>query len=87
MENKFMLTTLDNPFDPFEDFMAWYKFDLENDHQTSSRIARLAQIDPEMSQKEQDEEQARVMEFIFDHDLEGKYVKVFEKQTATATNA
>lgn len=87
MENKFMLTTLDNPFDPFEDFRAWYDFDLENDHQTSSRIARLAQIDPEMSQKEQDEEQARVMEFIFDHDLEGKYIKVYEKQTATATNA
>lgn len=87
MENRFMLTTLDNPFDPFEDFTAWFKFDLEKDHQTSSRIARLAQIDPEMSQKEVDEEQARVMEFIFNHDLEGKYIKVFEKQTATATNA
>lgn len=87
METRFMLTTLDNPFDPFEDFTAWYKFDLEKDHQTSSRIARLAQLDPEMSQKEMDEEQMRAMEFIFDHDLEGKYVKVWEKQTATATNA
>lgn len=87
MENKFMLTTLDNPFDPFEDFTSWFMFDLEKNHQTASRIARLAQIDSEMSQKEMDEEQARAMEFIFNHDLEGKYVKVFEKQTATATNA
>ena len=87
MTDKFMLTTLDNPFDPFVDFTSWYMFDCENDHNTSSRIARLAQLDPEMSQKEVDEEQARAMEFIFNHDLEGKYVKVWEKQTATAINA
>lgn len=84
---KFMLSTFDNPFDPFEDFTSWFKFDLEKDHQTSSRIARLAQIDPEMTQKEIDDEQTRVMEFIYDHDVEGKFIKVWEKQTATAENA
>ena len=87
MNERFMLSTLDNPFDPFDEFAKWYMFDCEKGHQTSSRIARLAQLDSEMSTKEIEAEQIRVMEFIYKHDLEGKYVKVWEKQTATAANA
>ena len=87
MENKFMLTTLDNPFDPFEDFTSWFMFDCEKGHNTSSRIARIAQIDSEMSQKEVDDEMERAMDLIVRYDLEDKYVKVFEKQTVTAVNA
>lgn len=81
MDDVFLLTTLDNPFNPFDDFTSWYMFDCEKGHNTSSRIARLAQIDSEMSQKEVNEEQIRVMEFILKHDLEDKYVKIWEKQT------
>ena len=83
MNDRHMLTTLDNPFDPFNEFTSWYMFDCEKGHNTSSRIARLAQIDSEMSQKEVDDEMERVVNFIYDHDDEGKYVKVQEKQTAT----
>ena len=87
MDDRHMLTTLDNPFDPFNEFTSWYMFDCEKGHNTSSRIARLAQIDSEMSQKEVDDEMERVVNFIYDHDDEGKYVKVQEKQTATVKNA
>ena len=87
MEKGFMLTTLDNPFDPFDDFTSWFMFDCEKGHNTSSRLARLANIDSEMSQKEVDEEMERVMDFIVKYDLEDKYIKVQEKQNATATNA
>ena len=87
MEKGYMLTTLDNPFDPFNDFTSWYMFDCEKGHNTSSRLARIAIIDPEMSQKEVDDEMDRAMDFIVKYDLEDKYVKVQEKQTATATNA
>ena len=87
MEKGFMLTTLDNPFDPFDDFTSWFKFDLEKGHNTSSRLARIANIDSEMSQKEVDDEMDRAMDLIVKYDLEDKYVKVQEKQNATATNA
>jgi hypothetical protein len=87
MEKGFMLTTLDNPFDPFDDFTSWFMFDCEKGHNTSSRLARIAQIDSEMSQKEVDEEMERAMDFIVKYDLEDKYIKVQEKQNATATNA
>ena len=84
MEKGFMLTTLDNPFDPFNDFTSWYMFDCEKGHNTSSRLARIANIDSEMSQKEVDDEMDRAMDLIVRYDLEEKYIKVQEKQTATA---
>lgn len=87
MEKGYMLTTLDNPFDPFVDFTSWYMFDCEKGHNTSGRLARIANLDAEMTQKEYDDEMDRAMNFIVKYDLEGKYIKVQEKQTATATNA
>lgn len=87
MEKGYMLTTLDNPFDPFNDFKEWFKFDCEKGHNTSSRLARIANINSEMSQKEIDEEMERAMDLIVKYDFEDKYIKVQEKQTATATNA
>ena len=87
MEKGYMLTTLDNPFNPFEDFTSWYMFDCEKEHFTSSRLARLADINSEMTQKEVDEAMDRAMDIIVKYDLEDKYIKIQEKQTATATNA
>lgn len=87
MEKGYMLTTLDNPFDPFEDFTSWFMFDCEKGHNTSSRLARIAKIDPEMTQKEVEEEMDRAMNLIVKYDFEDKYIKVQEKQTATVQNA
>ena len=87
MEKGFMLTTLDNPFDPFTDFTSWYMFDCEKGHNTSSRIARVANLNSEMSQKEVDDAMDRAIDLIVKYDLEDKYIKVQEKQTATAANA
>lgn len=80
MENKCMLTTLDNPFNPFVDFSSWYMFDCEKNHNTSSRLARIAILDSEMSQQERDEEMERAMNLIVKHDLEDLYVKGTEEQ-------
>ena len=87
MNDVFMLSTLDNPFNPFDDFTSWHMFDCEKGHFTASRIARIANIDSEMTQKEVEEEQMRAMDLIFRHDFEDKYIKVWEKQNATGTNA
>lgn len=86
MEREIMLTTVDNPFDPFDDFTSWLDYDLEKGHFTCARLARLANINSEMTQKEMDDEMERVIDFIIKHDLEEKFIKVQEKQSATATN-
>ena len=98
MEQQFMLTTFDNPFNPFVDFSSWYMYDCEAQHNTCSRLARLADINSEMTDKELDEAKENAMNFIVRHDLEGiffvgteeqieNWLKIKEKQNATATNA
>lgn len=80
MENKCMLTTLDNPFNPFVDFSSWYMFDCEKNHNTSSRLARIANLDSEMTQQERDAEMDRAMNLIVKYDLEDLYIKGTEEQ-------
>lgn len=36
----YMLTTYDNPYDPFNDFEAWFKYDMRLGHNTSGLLAR-----------------------------------------------
>ena len=86
MEKGYMLTTLDNPFNPFDDFTSWFMFDCEKGHNTSSRLARIANINSEMSQKEVEDEMDRAMDLIVKYDFEDKYVKIQEKQPANDAN-
>ena len=39
-----MLSTFDNPFNPFEQFIPWFMFDTEKGYNCCSRLARIAQI-------------------------------------------
>ena len=98
MENKQMLTTFDNPYNPFVDFSSWYMYDCEMQHNTCGRLARLADTNSEMTERELDEAKAQAINFIIKHDLEGiffagteeqieNWLKIKEKQTATAPNA
>lgn len=42
MASKCMLTTVDNPFDPFEQFTSWFMFDEEKGYHTCSYLGRIA---------------------------------------------
>lgn len=77
MDNVCMLSTLDNPFNPFDDFTSWYMYDCEKGHNTASRIARIADLNSEMTQKEQDEAMRQAIEFIMKHDLEKKFTVIY----------
>ena len=80
MEQNYLLTTIDNPYNPFDDFTSWYMFDCEKGYNTASRVARIANISPEMTQKEIDEETDRAMNLIVKYDFEDKYIKGTEEQ-------
>lgn len=40
VENDYMLTTYDNPFNPFEEFDTWYKTDMLLGHDCCGILAR-----------------------------------------------
>ena len=76
MANKVMLTTFDNPFDPFEQFSSWFLFDVEKGYNTCSYLGRIAKFSDEMTTKEEDEEVERAIDEIIKYDFMNIYKKV-----------
>ena len=77
MENStVMLTTFDNPFDPFTQFTSWLMFDKEKGYDTCEYLARIAKITDDMTEKEEDEEIERAIDEIIFYDPLNVYKKV-----------
>ena len=76
MENEFVLTTIDNPFDPFEDFTSWFLFDVGKGYNSCSYLARIAKISDDMSEQEVSAEIERAIDEIIKYDFIGIYKKV-----------
>ena len=75
-EDEFMLTTIDNPFDPFEQFTNWFLFDVEKGYNTCSYLARISRISDEFSEQENNKEIERAIDEIIKYDFMGIYGKV-----------
>lgn len=71
-----MLTTEDNPFDPFTHFDEWRAYDESMGYHTCAYLARVTVTSDEMS----DGDQARASEIAIDEAVElnltGNYVKL-----------
>ena len=76
MENEFMLTTIDNPFNPFEDFDSWFLYDIEKGYYSCSYLARISNLNDSMSEKEKNEEIERAIDEIVMLNPLGIYIKV-----------
>ena len=76
MASECMLTTFDNPFDPFEQFTSWLMFDKEKGYDSCERVARIAKFSDDMTEKEIDEENERAIDEIIKYDFMNVYKKV-----------
>lgn len=83
---NYLLTTKDNPYDPFDQFDLWFMYDIEMGYNSCGRLARVARISENMTQQEEDEEVKRAIDSIIANDFLNIY-KRFYKQTATVENA
>ena len=76
MLRKVNITTIDNPFDPFDDFTSWFMFDIEKGYYTSSKLARLVKLTDDMTEKEESEEIERAIDRLIEIDPLDIYIKV-----------
>lgn len=83
METEVMLTTFDNPFDPFDDFVHWFLFDVEQGYNTCSLLARIARSSEEFSTVEEKLETERAIDQIIDNDFLCIYKKVTRDSPVT----
>lgn len=73
---KCALTTVDNPYDPFDQFDAWYRYDMDNGYGTCSYLARIARTSDQLSDDENDREVERAIDEIIKYDFMNMYKKV-----------
>ena len=60
----YMLTTYDNPFDPFKDFISWWKEDLRLGHDCCGLLARTANTSDIASDAVNEADIDRAMDYI-----------------------
>lgn len=76
MARECKLTTVDNPFNPFEQFNAWFVFDMVvNNYDCCGRLMRIANIKDDMTESEQEIEIERAIDKIVANDVLGIYKK------------
>lgn len=70
------LTTTDNPYDPITDFENWFGFDEQKGYHTSSYLARIAKVSPDLSPKDYEEAVEQAIDEILLFNLTGNYKKI-----------
>ena len=76
------LTTVDNPFDYFDQFDEWLQFDTEKGYYSCNRLARIAEVTNEMTENEIAEEIERAIDTIIIND----FLNVFKKVKRNVQN-
>lgn len=79
MDREVALTTFDNPYDPFDQFVEWNLFDVEKGYNTCTYLARIVELEEDFSQKEYDEAVERAIDKIIEYDFMNIYKKVERK--------
>ena len=76
MSKQSMLTTVDNPFDPFEQFTSWFLFDVEKGYNSCGKLARIANVSESMSETEFNNEIDSAIDKLIKVDFLDIYKKV-----------
>ena len=77
------VTTFDNPFDPFEQFVSWSLFDAEKGYYSNQKVARLANFTEDMTEKEMLEENERAIDLLISLDFTNTFKKVQRNNSET----
>jgi hypothetical protein len=73
---KTMLTTVDNPFSPFDEFGAWYAYDVSSGYHTCSFLARVVNHSNDLSEADEDLAVELAIDEIIRENVSGIYKKV-----------
>jgi hypothetical protein len=73
-----MLTTVDNPFDPFTQYDEWLAFDTAHGYYTPGLLARIASTSHELSEADQSIAIEQAIEEIVKENVSGMHQMVSE---------
>lgn len=70
------LTTVDNPFDPIDEFDSWFDFDMEKGYNSCAYLDRIAKTSSELTDQENQDEIESAIDEIIKNDFMNMYRKV-----------
>lgn len=70
-----MLTTIDNPFNPFTQFDEWLNYDTNKGYHTCAYLARITKSSPEISE----EDEAIAIEAAIDEIVKENVLGIYRK--------
>lgn len=73
---KAMLTTVDNPHNPFDNFRAWYCWDVSAGYYSGNVLAKVVATSYELSEEQQNQANTDAIDEIVKENVTGKYKKV-----------
>lgn len=73
------LTTIDNPYDPYEQFEQWYQFDTDHGYNSSGLLMRLAETSSQFT----DNENAYEIECAIDKIIANDPLNIYKKLKIT----
>lgn len=74
--DEVMLTTIDNPYNPFDEFDRWLQFDTSKGHNTCALLARVSTSSNELSDFDESNEIENAMNDIIMYDPSQKFKKI-----------
>lgn len=76
MQDEYMLTTVDNPWNPFTHFREWFVYDTLHGYHTLSYLARIVVTSDELSDVDQLKAIEDGIDEIVEENILGIYLKV-----------
>lgn len=75
-----LVTTIDNPFNPFTQFDDWYRFDNDHGYHTCEYLARIAKTSIELDDDAYANAVNEAVDEIVRLNINGMYKKVYENE-------
>lgn len=84
---EYMLSTVDNPFSPFTQFLEWFSFDNTRGYHSAALLARIAKTSNDLPDAVQDQAIQDAIDEIVRENVSGMHRKVTRKMfTELQTN-
>lgn len=87
MSKARMLTTTDNPYNPYTEWDSWLAFDREKKHFTNEYLARIVVSSPDLSEQEEEEAIDLAIDEILELNINGLYITINENGEKSNQNS
>jgi hypothetical protein len=70
------ISTVDNPYDPFDNFDSWYRFDMDKGYNSCALLDRVSFTSDQFTDEENAAEIERAIDEIVKFDVTNKFIKI-----------